>query len=79
MTEGNDPALADGSAVAAADCLGTLTTTGFGFADDNKAFKVGYRGIKRYLKLTITPVGNAGNAPLSAVAILSHARHAPVA
>jgi hypothetical protein len=79
MTEGNDSALADGAAVAAADYLGTLASTGFTFAADSVSMKLGYRGGKRYLKATITPAANTGNAPLSATWVLSHPRHQPVA
>ncbi len=45
------------------------------FSDDNAAKKIGYIGPKRYVRPTITPSGNTGNADISIVAILGGARH----
>ena len=70
MHEGDDASLSDASAVAATDLVGTLSAANFTFAADGKCFKVGYIGRKRYVRLTVTPTNNAGNAPLSACAIL---------
>jgi hypothetical protein len=72
----------DGSgsnSVAAVDILGTTTLAGFQFDDDNEPRKVGYLGIKRYVRMTITPTGNASAALLSAVAVLGHPALAPTA
>lgn len=52
------------------DLLGTEALASFTFADDDKVFKLGYIGNKRYTRLTITPASNTGNAFVSAVAIL---------
>ena len=41
--------------------------------------RLGYKGTKRYTKLTITPVNNASAALLSAVCILSRPAIAPTA
>ena len=62
------------SAAADADCLiGTLAAAGFTFAADNAVKRVGYspdRGAgKRFVRLTITPSGNSGNAPLAVLAL----------
>lgn len=46
-------------AVADADLLGVETGAAFTQASDNKAIKIGYRGSKRYIRVTITPTGNA--------------------
>lgn len=61
---------------AAADALafqGTLAGASFTFADDNAVKRIGYMpgkaGGKRYVRLTITPTGNAGNAPLAVLAL----------
>jgi hypothetical protein len=70
--------LANGSdlaTVAAADIVGALPA--ITFASDLLTFKFGYRGTKRYTKLTLTPVNNTGSFPISAVVILGHYRHAP--
>jgi len=59
--------------------IGTEAAAGFAFDDDAETRKLGYVGDKRYTRLTITPAGNSGNAPLAAVAVLGHPRSAPVA
>jgi hypothetical protein len=51
----------------------------FTFADDGVTKKIGYLGSKRYTRLTITPTGNAGNAPLAAVAVLANPALRPAA
>lgn len=65
------------AAVADADLIGTEALAGFVFSDDNKCFKLGYAGTKRYHRLTITPSGNASAAAMSAVCILGHPRSRP--
>jgi hypothetical protein len=52
------------------DLVGLEATAGFTFADDNETRKIGYRGAKRYVRLTITPSANAGAAPICAIALL---------
>jgi hypothetical protein len=86
VDEGDDPALADAAAVPAAllqldggfDGVATGSNqAAFTFAKDNAQLKVGYKGYKRYTRLTITPVGNdAGSAPLSAAFVNANPRHA---
>jgi hypothetical protein len=50
---------------------GTEALAGFQFDDDNELRKIGYVGIKRYLRATITPSGNdAGNIFVSASWVL---------
>ena len=50
---------------------GTEALAGFQFDDDNELRKIGYNGIKRYLRATITPSGNdAGNIFVSAEWVL---------
>lgn len=55
------------TAVADADLNGTEVLAGFQFDDDNECRKIGYNGIKRYVRATITPVNNASAALLAAV------------
>ena len=45
--------------------------------DDDEVRKIGYIGDKRYVRLTITPAANTGNADLSAIAVLAGVRKAP--
>lgn len=60
------------TAVADADLIGTEVLAAFQFDDDNECRKLGYKGAKRYTRLTITPVNNASAALISAVAVLGH-------
>lgn len=84
LEEGDESDLSDGSAVADADMISQTTGTApetaaaFQYDDDNEVRKLGYRGNKRYTRLTITPTGNASGALLSASALLGHPRGAPV-
>lgn len=63
--------------VAATDLLGTLAQASFNFGDDNKAFKIGYSGAKRYVKGIVTPANNASAASISATWILGEPDVAP--
>lgn len=80
LLEESDAANMDGaSAVADADLIGTEAAAGFTFANDGVTRKLGYRGNKRYTRLTITPTGaDDGNSPIAAIAILAGARLRPV-
>lgn len=51
---------------------GTEVLAGFQFDDDNEVRKVGYHGSKRYVRVTVTPSGNTGNAFVAGVWILGH-------
>jgi hypothetical protein len=64
------------SAVADADLIG-VEAMGLTFADDNKVFKIGYKGIKRYVRVTVTPANNSGNLFLAGVWIQGHPRTIP--
>ncbi|HEX3485554.1 MAG TPA: hypothetical protein VHT51_10870 [Micropepsaceae bacterium] len=78
LVEHGDAAnLSDAAAAPDSDLLGTEAVASFTFADDNATRKIGYKGAKRYVRLTITPANNASAALLGAVAILGHAQLAP--
>lgn len=79
MDHGEVSNLSDAAAVAATDLVGTLALAGFGFADDGETRKVGYIGTKRYVRLTITPTGNASAAPMAAIALLGNPTRQPTA
>lgn len=79
LEEGDAANLSDAAAVADADLLGTEALASFVFSDDDKVFKLGYKGNKRYTRLTITPGANASAALLAAVAVLGHPAIAPTA
>lgn len=84
VEHGNQANLSDAAAVPDTALLsqtpGTApeTAAAFNFGDDNEVRKIGYVGSKRYVRLTITPSGNAGSAPIAAVAVLGHPDIAPV-
>jgi hypothetical protein len=79
LEEGDTANLADNTAVADADLLGTEAVASFTAADDDsETHKLGYIGSKRYIRATITPADNAaGNHFFSAVWAQSGARKAP--
>lgn len=79
VEHGDQADLSDAAAVADAELLGTEALAGFGAADDNKTRKIGYRGAKRYVRLTITPANNTAAAPVAALAILGAPHVAPTA
>lgn len=72
LEEGDESDLSDATAVADADLIGTEAAAGFTFGDDNEVRKLGYKGGKRYTRLTITPANNASAAAMAAVCILGH-------
>jgi len=79
LEEGDNSALSDNSAVADADMHGTEALATVTQAHDNQVRTIGYRGNKRYLRLTLTPAGNdAGTITMGAVALLGDALAAPV-
>lgn len=79
LEEGDQSNLSDAAAVADADLIGTEVLAGFQFDDDNECRKLGYKGNKRYTRLTITPANNTGAALLAAVAVLGDPAQRPTA
>lgn len=79
LEEGDASDLSDAVAVADADLLGTETEAGFNYGDDNETRKIGYIGTKRYIRATVTPANNTGNAFLSGTWVQGGARKSPVA
>ena len=79
VEEGDESNLSDAAAVADADLIGTEALAGFTYADDGETRKIGYAGACRYVRVTVTPSGNGGNAPIAAVAVLGHPASAPTA
>ena len=71
VEESNDSGMSGANAVADADLLGTEVLAAPLFSDDNKVFKIGYKGSKRYVTLTITPANNTGAALLCVIAIVT--------
>lgn len=77
----HDDASGFGTAAAVPDeqLVGTEALAGFQFDDDNETRKIGYRGSKRYVRLTVTPANNASAALVAAVALLGHPAIRPTA
>ncbi|MCW2195042.1 hypothetical protein AB7M45_007815 [Bradyrhizobium elkanii] len=70
--------VADGDMISETVGVAPLTAAGFKFDSDGQVRKLGYRGSKRYTRLTVTPANNAGAAAFAAMAILDGANNAPV-
>jgi len=80
VEDGDDPTLSDNAAVADSELLGTEAGAAFRYDDDNEVRKIGYRGHKQYVRMTITPSGNSGTpseALLSVLAILGYPAQKP--
>ena len=75
----HDDDIGFGAAAAVPDdeLIGTEALAGFTFALDQGARKIGYKGAKRYVRCTVTPVANASAAPIGVVGLLGHPHHAP--
>jgi hypothetical protein len=79
LEEGDAANLSGSNAVADADLIGTEALASFVDSEVNTTKKLGYRGTKRYVRLTMTPAGNTGASTMSAIAILGSAALKPVA
>lgn len=79
LEDGDAANLSDAAPVDDRYLLGTEVLAGFQFDDDNEPRKLGYIGNKRYSRLTITPSGNTGNAPLAVIAVMGHPAVGPTA
>lgn len=84
LEEGNVANLSDATTVVDADLISqtpgvaALTAAGFRFDSDGQVRKLGYKGNKRYTRLTVTPASNASAAVFSALAILEGSASGPV-
>jgi hypothetical protein len=80
LEHGDDPALSDTAAPGANDLIGTLAADmNHLFSDDNKLRAIGYKGSKRYVRMTWTPSANSAAAAFGMFAILGNARTLPAA
>lgn len=77
IEDGDNSALTDNAAVADAFLIGNESGAAFTFTNDDETRKIAYIGPKRYVRITITPTNNSGNADLSVVAIVGHLRKGP--
>lgn len=72
MEDGDVSNLSDAAAVADEFLLGTEAGATPLFSDDNKTFKIGYIGNKRYVRVTITPANNTGDIYLAGIWVQGH-------
>lgn len=79
LEESDDSGMSGATAVADTDLIGTEALASLTQANDGVCRKLGYVGSKRYTRLTLTPSGNAGNAPISAMALLGMPYSRPTA
>jgi len=80
VEDGDNSGLSDNVAVADAYLVGTEALAGFAAADDVECRKIGYVGMKRYVRMTVTPSGNdSGNIFIAGVAVLGNPASAPTA
>jgi hypothetical protein len=77
LEEGDVSNMSDAAAVADANLLGTEALASFIFSDDDKVFKLGYKGYKRYTRMTITPANNASAGLISVIAVLGNPANTP--
>lgn len=77
VEHGDQADMSDAAEVPDSQLTGTEADASFTFTDDNETRRIGYVGPRRYLRLTVTPAGNAGNAFVSAVALLGKPRYWP--
>jgi len=77
VEDGDVSNLSDAVAVDDKYLLGTELQAGFTFAADDTIKKIGYKGHKRYVRLTITPANNASAAFLAVVGVRGGAYNAP--
>lgn len=75
LEEGDVSNLSDAAAVADGDMLtmtnGTAPETAAAFiqSDDDAIKTIGYVGVKRYIRLTITPSSNTGSLPIAVIGV----------
>jgi hypothetical protein len=79
LEESNAANMSGANTVAAADQILTSASAQALFSDDNEVRKIGYKGSKRYIRLTVTPAANdAGSISLAGVWVW-HSHISPVA
>lgn len=76
VEDGDNSALSDAAAVDDLHLLG-VEAMSLRFDSDDKTFKIGYKGPKRYVRVTITPANNTGNIFLAGVWLQGRGRKPP--
>jgi hypothetical protein len=76
VEDGDASNLSDAAAVPDAQLLG-VEAMSLRYDSDNKVWKIGYIGTKRYVRVTVTPAANTGNIFLAGVWLLGSPRSIP--
>ncbi len=79
IEDGDDSGLSDNAAVADIFLEPVEATVNFDFGDDSLVRKIAYKGPKRFVRMTVTPVDNTGDAPMAGIAMLGKAHNLPEA
>lgn len=69
VEEGDDSGLSDAANVADTELLGTEAAIQFVAAEDNAVEKIGYRGAKRYVRLSLVSTGVTTGGTFGGVAV----------
>lgn len=77
VDHGDDIALGDAENVDDDGLIGGLVNAGFDGNDDDSVRKLGYKMSKRYVRLTVTPTGNAAPATVTIAPVLGNPSLAP--
>lgn len=78
LEHGDNSSLTDAVAVPDADLIGTEAGASFtADGDDNKVSKVGYIGIKRYVRMSIVSANTSSGAVVGGYCILGNPHNAP--
>lgn len=77
VEDGDNSALSDNAAVADIFLAGTEAGASFDQDDDDTVSKIGYKGPKRYVRVTVTPADNGTAWALGGVAVLGGGRKKP--
>ena len=79
IEDGDVANLSDAAAVADSELLGTEAAASFTATDDDAVKKIGYKGNKRYVRLSIVSSSTTTGGTLSAVSLKGDAADKPVA
>lgn len=69
LEESDNSDMSSSNEVADADLLGTEAAASFDQSADNAVKSLGYKGIKRYIRLTLTVATNDASAPVAVLGI----------
>lgn len=77
IEESDNSDMSGANAVSDQDLIGTEALASFDYSHDGVCRKIGYVGNKRYVRATVTPENNTGNAFVAGMWVLGGARYLP--